>query len=309
MQEASDTGSSLSTHPGSSAGPCKMSRGGGAGKGGKGGKGRGKWGAQGTWQPDDFWHPQHLRAVPFTETYVSALRSYPGEAGEVFVKRQGAKKDMDLVSVSGIAQRLHPGNCEALARPEKWVSMITNSLDDELLAAVTCLDQAQRQQGSAEEVRSALRVALTHLNRGDVVANLQRMAIYSASLYIYAMQEPLQLSGRNWAKLCSVWCTWRAVARMHVALRIFLPCLDARPAISGSGQPVAVKLPRRGPILAVEFNRACAVRALAARTLVRSALCAWFLVVFPQQGDLNAWQAQQWEVFLLSRSHLARQEQ
>ena len=41
-----------------------------------------------------------------------------------------------------------------------------------------------------------------------------------------------------------------------------------------------------GPRTHFGFNRACAVRALAARTFVRSALfCAWFLVVFPQQWD------------------------
>ena len=41
-----------------------------------------------------------------------------------------------------------------------------------------------------------------------------------------------------------------------------------------------------GPILPAEFNRACAVHALATRTFMRYALfCAWFLVVFPQQGD------------------------
>ena len=69
-----------------------MNRGRGSGGSGKGGKGKGKWG-QNSWQPDEFWHPQHPRAVPFTETYhISTLRAYPGEQGEVFVKRQGAKK-------------------------------------------------------------------------------------------------------------------------------------------------------------------------------------------------------------------------
>ena len=78
------------------------------------GEGKGKWG-QNSWQPDDLWHPQHPRAVPFTETYhISTLRAYPGEQGEVFVRRHGVKKDMDLVSLAGIA--LHAGNCEALSR-------------------------------------------------------------------------------------------------------------------------------------------------------------------------------------------------
>jgi hypothetical protein len=60
------------------------------------------------------------------------------------------------------------------------ISQVTNSLDDELLAAVACLDCTQRQSGGPEEIKASLQVALTHL-----VANFQRMAIYSASLYIH----------------------------------------------------------------------------------------------------------------------------
>eukprot|EP00435_Cladocopium_sp_Y103_P072550 s469_g40.t1 len=83
--------------------------------------------------------------------------------------------------------RVMPWAQEDLSR--MGIPQITNSLDDELLAAVTCLDTTQKQTESAEEIRGSLRVAFTHLNRGDVVVqNLQRMAIYATSLYMYAMQ-------------------------------------------------------------------------------------------------------------------------
>lgn len=76
------------------------------------------------------------------------------------------------------------------------ISQVTNSLDDELLAAVACLDCTQRQSGGPEEIKASLQVALTHL-----VANFQRMAIYSASLYIYAMQ--VLPAGEHNQVLCS----------------------------------------------------------------------------------------------------------
>ena len=47
-----------------------------------------------------------------------------------------------------------------------------------------------------EEIKASLQVALTHL-----VANFQRMAIYSASLYIYAMQ--VLPAGEHNQVLCS----------------------------------------------------------------------------------------------------------
>ena len=91
------------------------------------------------------------------------------------------------------AFRVMPWAQEDLSRT--GIPQVTGSLDDELLAAVTCLDTTQRQLGSTEEVRRALQVALTHLHRGDLAQNLQRMAIYAASLYIYAMQVLQAKSG------------------------------------------------------------------------------------------------------------------
>ena len=93
------------------------------GRGVKGQKGSWTQG-KGGWLQD--WAQKGLKAVAFGEAYHCALlRPYPGEHGEVLIKKAGAKRDMDLLTLEGIASRLSPQNCEALLRPEKWISMLS----------------------------------------------------------------------------------------------------------------------------------------------------------------------------------------
>lgn len=186
--------------------------------GGKGYKAKGRkqnwsnWEEEGTtWSSG----PHQPRAVNFQEAYhVAALRAYPGENGEVLVKRQGAKKDLDMLSLSGIPERLSCSNCEALQRPHKWISMLSatvrqafrvlpyasedpqrtgipqvlQAMDDQLLTAATLLDSTQKQRTDMEEAEAALTTMITHMANTDMVPHLQRMALYGASLYLYAMQ-------------------------------------------------------------------------------------------------------------------------
>ena len=76
------------------------------GRGVKGQKGSWTQG-KGGWLQD--WAQKGLKAVAFGEAYHCALlRPYPGEHGEVLIKKAGAKRDMDLLTLEGIASRLSP---------------------------------------------------------------------------------------------------------------------------------------------------------------------------------------------------------
>lgn len=181
---------------------------------GKGGKGKGQWSSnKGAYLEN--WAARGPKPVAFIDTYhVSLLRAYPGESGEMLVKRGGARQDMDLLKLSGIAERLSGQNSEALSRPEKWLSMLaasirqahrvlpyaeedparcgtpqlTASLSDTLLAAATLLDTTQKEKGDRAEVSAAVRLVLEHVSRPDLVPHLLRSALYGASLYVYSMQ-------------------------------------------------------------------------------------------------------------------------
>ena len=184
------------------------------GKGGKGGKGRYNYnqGKGQGWLED--WASRAPKAVAQQESYhVSILRAYPGKTGELFIKKGGARNDMELLSPQGMAARLTAQNTEALNRPEKWLSMasgavrqafrvlmyaganpgktgideITEGLSDSLLAAATMLDTTQRVAGQGEEVQEAVQEVLRHFADTTQVPHLQRVAVYSASLYGYTM--------------------------------------------------------------------------------------------------------------------------
>eukprot|EP00435_Cladocopium_sp_Y103_P051805 s348_g16.t1 len=163
---------------------------------GKGGRGKGQWSSnKGAYLEN--WAARGPKAVAFGDTYhVSLLRAYPGESGEMLVKRGGARQDMDLLKLSGIAERLSGQNSEALSRPEKWLSMLaacirqahrvlpyaeedaarcgtphlTASLSDTLLAAATLLDTTQKEKGDRSEVSAAVRLVLEHVSRPDLLA-------------------------------------------------------------------------------------------------------------------------------------------
>ena len=67
---------------------------------------------------EEFWAP---KAVPQAETYHCAiLRAFPGEKGEVLIKKGGAKKDVELLTPEG-------ADCteqqRGVNRPDKWLSM------------------------------------------------------------------------------------------------------------------------------------------------------------------------------------------
>ena len=51
------------------------------------------------------------------------------------------------------------------------------------------LDSAQKEFHDVDETREAIQIVLYHIGREDLVPHLQRTAIYSASLYVYAMQS------------------------------------------------------------------------------------------------------------------------
>ena len=116
----------------------------------------------------------------------------PGKQGEVLIKLGGARRDLDLLTLEGVASRL-----------EKWLSMLAASvrqahrvlpfaleeprrtgvpqlgaaLTDELLAAAALLDTTQKQPGDGEEVKAAMQLLLQE----DLPGHFQRTA---ASLYI-----------------------------------------------------------------------------------------------------------------------------
>jgi len=145
------------------------------GKGGKGrrwnpGKQQQQWIQQQQWMSN--WAQKGPKAIGFAETYHCALlRACPGEQGKVLIKRGGARRDLDLLTLEGVANRLTAQNTEAMNRPEKWLSMLAasvrqadrvlpfaleeprrtgtpqlgESLTDELLAAATLLDTTQKQ--------------------------------------------------------------------------------------------------------------------------------------------------------------------
>ena len=93
------------------------------------GKGKG----MGTYNP--------IRAAPMAETYHNAvLRSYPGEDGSVFVRRGGAGKDADLLTLTGMAERLNRSNHEGCNRPGVWLSTLAASLSQGLRVINFALD-------------------------------------------------------------------------------------------------------------------------------------------------------------------------
>ena len=138
-----------------------------------------------------WWAP---KAVPQSEAYhCSILRAFPGERGEVLIKRGAAKKDMDLLTPEGVSARLTPGNHEGLSRPDKWLSMTAASVrqgirvvpfvaddisqagltqlqealsNDELLAAAALLDSTSKEKGGPEEVKKAVEILLQHATTG-----------------------------------------------------------------------------------------------------------------------------------------------
>lgn len=161
----------------------------------------------GTYQP--------MRAVAMAETYhIGALRPYPSEDGGIFVRRQGAARDADMVSLEGIAQRLHAQNHEACNRPGVWLSTLAASLrhglkiveygemepektgraqvaatvEPELLEALAALDHTQRRQADEAETTEALLHALKYVCAEELVEPFQRLALYGGGVYLAAMQ-------------------------------------------------------------------------------------------------------------------------
>ena len=122
----------------------------------------------------------------------------PGKQGKVLIKRGGARRDLDLLTLEGVASRL-----------EKWLSMLAASvrqahrvlpfaleeprrtgvpqlgaaLTDELLAAAALLDTTQKQPGDGEEVKAAMQLLLQHVAGGPAGAlpahgGLQCLAVH-----------------------------------------------------------------------------------------------------------------------------------
>ena len=177
---------------------------------GKGGKGRGwnqgKQPAQ--WVPQQqqwmaSWAEKGPKAIGFAETYHCALlRAYPGEQGEVLIKRGAARRELHLLTLEGVAccekwlsmlaasvRQAHRVLPFALEEPKRTgIPQLGAALSDELLAAATLLDTTQKQVGDGEEVRATVQLLLQHVAQDELLGHFQRTAVYSASLYIYAMQ-------------------------------------------------------------------------------------------------------------------------
>ncbi len=57
--------------------------------------------------------------------HVAALRAYPGEQGQAFVRRSGARSDADLVDLDWLASRLSHQNCEINNRLGRGFSFLS----------------------------------------------------------------------------------------------------------------------------------------------------------------------------------------
>lgn len=131
-----------------------------------------------------------IRAVPMAETCHNAvLRAYPGEDGSVFVRRGGAGKDADLLTLTGMAERLNRGNHEGCDRPGVWLSTLAASLSQglqngaafiaanaapELLEARGVLDRSQRRHADEAEATEAVLTLLGYLSDAEQVEHHQR---------------------------------------------------------------------------------------------------------------------------------------
>ena len=158
---------------------------------------------------------QAPKAVAMPDTYhIGSLRAYPSEDGGIFVRRQGASRDADMLSLEGIAQRLHGHNHEACNRPGIWLSTLAASLShglrvldygegapektgrpqiaatvtEQLLEACAALDHTQRRQVDDPDTAAALLEVLQYANDEELVEPFQRLALYGGGLYLAAMQ-------------------------------------------------------------------------------------------------------------------------
>eukprot|EP00913_Durusdinium_trenchii_P001260 g1161.t1 len=154
------------------------------------------------------------RAVPMSETFhIAALRPYPGADGEWLVKRGGARNDAEVLDTQQMAGRLTAANCEAVARPAKWISMAAGTIrqchkvmkfvehdprltglpqlaqlfDDALATAAQALDTTQSRCETAE-CQQALTTLLGHFSDADSLEAWKRAALYAANVYNYSMQ-------------------------------------------------------------------------------------------------------------------------
>lgn len=154
------------------------------------------------------------RAVPMSETFhIAALRPHPGADGEWLVKRGGARNDAEVLDTQQMAGRLTAANCEAVARPAKWISMAAGTIrqchkvmkfvehdprltglpqlaqlfDDALATAAQALDTTQSRCETAE-CQQALTTLLGHFSDADSLEAWKRAALYAANVYNYSMQ-------------------------------------------------------------------------------------------------------------------------
>ena len=153
------------------------------------------------------------RAVAKDATlHLDVLRAFPAEDGSIFIHRNGARSDSQLLEPGFLSQIMTCDNQELLNRPAKGLSMLAGSIIHGAVAlerfdqsmvradrtallqqlqdlANVCgkLDSTRKKEASVEEVKGALQELLTFLT-GASTSGLQRLAVVSGQAYVCAMQ-------------------------------------------------------------------------------------------------------------------------
>ena len=144
--------------------------------------------------------------------HLDLLRAFPAEDGSIFIHRNGARSDSQLLEPSFLVQVMSCENQELLNRPGKGLSMLAGlivhgalalqRLDQEMVLAdrpsllqrlqeledaCSKIDPTRKKQASVEEAKAALQELLTFLT-GASTASVQRLAALGGHLYVCAMQ-------------------------------------------------------------------------------------------------------------------------
>ncbi len=220
---------------------------GGASRGAGGGRGRaarggGEWssGYRGDYKNRQAAPPQadgtKIPAVDFLKMdHVDILRPYPGETGSAFVRRSGARNDMDVLDLPTMARRLTHMRCELANRAGRGVGFVCASIhragilsdayegewfektglegvlsyfqsDDgrRLLESARHLDVGAKERPTEQTTTDALEVVLGFLGSQQLVAEMKRVNLFCAHMYSFSANVlqgmALMTDRQHWAE-------------------------------------------------------------------------------------------------------------
>lgn len=175
-----------------------------------------------------------IPAVDFKDTYhVDILRPYPSETGGAFVKRSGARQDLDLIDPPQMAGRLSYMNYEGFNRPGRSLSFMGASYSQghrllatyedkmegtgmpalqaffksragkDLLNAMAHLDASRTEDRDDASVSQAIEHVFEALASDELTNSFKRLNLFAAHMYNFSaqiLQAKAALHDRNhWA--------------------------------------------------------------------------------------------------------------